>query len=72
MSPSGGAFTVALQAVKLPAGVRYKAAVYGSTAGRYGSLVTATVDTEDKELPSDPEELLSRMLSLASHLVYHA
>lgn len=64
--------TVTVSALELLQGTRYKVAVYGSTAGRYGSVVSATVDTDDPELPRDPEELLSRMLSLVSHLVYHA
>lgn len=72
MSQAGGDFTVTLQATQLLTGTRYKVAVYGFAAGRYGSQVSATVDTADQGLPSDPEELLSRLLSLVSHLVYHA
>lgn len=64
--------TVTVSASTTGIGTRYKASVYGLSSGRYGSVVSATVDTDDAELPSDPEELVSRLLSLVSHLVYHS
>lgn len=64
--------TLTLDAVPAGEDLLVKATVWGMGAGRYGSLVSAVYRVEQTDLPRDPEELVSLLLSSASHLTYHS
>jgi hypothetical protein len=64
--------SVDIAVIDLGSVTRYRLAAYSGRGGHYGSDVVATVDVPAEELPKDPEELVSRLLSLVAFLVYHS